>query len=177
MKKRHTPAQKEMMEWLKSTYLMRDYVSAYDLAVTQKPTAFRKETKKDRQFNKCVSHSKANLKELGFFFNHLKPMYRMRILNSDEFNNFLERILNPHASFNLQTKEEQARSLKIALQMHEFARVVIKENMPEEFQTVLEEASRPFWRMIKAIDAYQKREKIKDSPNIQIRYSEILESP
>ena len=60
--------------------------------------------------------------------------------------------------------------------MYEFARVVIKENMPEEFQTVLEEASRPFWQMIKAINTYQKREKIKDSPNIQITYLASVES-
>jgi len=60
--------------------------------------------------------------------------------------------------------------------MYEFARVVIKENMPEEFQTVLEEASRPFWQMIKAINTYQKREKIKDSPNIQIKYIDTFDS-
>ena len=176
MTKRQTSAQKEMIEHLESTYLMRDKVSGYNLAITQKPSIFRQNTKKERHFNKCVNHAKADFKELRFFFDYLKPMYRMRILNSNEFNNFLEKILNPHSSFNLQTKEEQDRSLKIALQMYEFARVVIKENMPEEFQTVLEESSRPFWQMIKAIDAYQKREKIKDSPDIQIRYIDTLSS-
>jgi len=176
MVKRHRTKQTAQMEHLKSTYLVRKYVSALDLAVIQKPSNFPKITKKDRSYNNGVDHAKADFKELYFFFNHLKPMYRMRILNSDEFNNFLEKILNPQASFHLQTKEEQVRSLKIAMQMHEFARVVIKENMPEEFQTVLEEASRPFWQMIKAIDAYQKREKIKDSSDIQIRYLDTFDS-
>ena len=155
---------------------MRKKIYGYDLAVTQKPSIFRKNKKPSAQFSNCVDSAKADLRLLNFYFNHLKPMYRMRILNSEEFNNFLKKILNPQGSFHLQTKEERERSLSIALQMHEFARVVIKENMPEEFQTVLEEASRPFWQMIKAIDAYQKREKIKDSPNIQISYTSTMDS-
>ena len=164
------------MEHLKSTYLERKYVSELDLAIIQKPSNFPQNKKKDRSYKNGVNQAKADFKELYFFFNHLKPMYRLRILNSNEFNNFLEKILNPHGSFHLETKEENARSLKIALQMHEFARIVIKENMPEEFQVVLEEASRPFWQMIKAIDAYQKREKIRDSPDIRIRYIDTLSS-
>jgi len=170
MTKRQTPAQKEMIEHLESTYLMREKVSGYDLAITQKPSIFRQNTKKERHFNKCVNHAKADFELLWFFFTHLKPMYRMRILNSNEFDSFIEKILYAQSSFHLQTKEENARSLKIALQMLEYARVVIKENMPEEFQTVLDEASKPFWQMIKAIDAYQKREKIKDSPDIQTKF-------
>jgi len=176
MVKRHGTKQTAQMEHLKSKYLVRKYVSDLDLAIIQKPSNFPKNTKKDRHYNNGVNHAKADFNELYFFFNHLKPMYRMRILNSNEFNNFLEKILNPHASFHLETKEERDRSLSIALQMYEFARVVIKENMPDEFQTVLEEASRPFWQMIKAVDAYQKREKIKDSPNIQIKYIDTLGS-
>jgi len=167
---RRTQAQKVMIEHLESTYLTREYVTGYDLAVTQKEKIFRKNPKHERQFNKCVNHAKDNFKELYFFFNHLKPMYRMRILNSDEFNSFIEKILYAQGSFHLQTREEQTRSLKIALQMLEYARVVIKENMPEEFQIVLEESSKPFWRTIQAISAYQKREKIKDSPEIQTKF-------
>ena len=171
---RRTQAQKVMIEHLNTKYLVGKYVSGYDLAVTQKPSLFRKNTKPSAQFSNCVNSAKADLRLINFYFNHLKPMFRLRILNSNEFNSFIGKILYAQGSFHLQTKEEQARSLKIALQMYEFARVVIKENMPEEFQTVLEEASRPFWQMIKAIDAYQKREKIKDSPDIQIRYSASL---
>jgi len=167
MTRRRSQAQKEMIEHLTTTYLTREKVSGYDLAVTQKPSIFRKNTKKDRHFNKCVNHAKGDFKELDFFFTHLKPLYRMRILNSREFNDFLERILNPHGGFHLKTKEEQVRGLKITLQMYEFARGVVKENMPEEFQTVLEESSKPFRQMIEAIATYQKREKIKDSPGIQ----------
>ena len=167
---RQTEEQKKMIERLKSTYIVREYVSAYDLAVTQKPAIFRKNHKKDRQFNKCVVHAKDDFNELRFFFNHLKPMYRMRIHNSNEFNNFLEKILDLHGSFHPQSKEEQVRSLKIALQMLEYTRDVIKKNMPKEFQEVLDESSKPFWRTIKAISAYQKREKIKDSPDIQTRF-------
>jgi len=180
MVKRHktkkTTKKTAQMERLKSTYLVRKFVSDLDLAIIEKPSNFPKNKKKDRSYNNGVDHAKTDLKELYFFFNHLKSMYRMRILNSDEFNNFLEKILNPRASFHLQTKEERDRSLSIALQMYEFARVVIKKNMPNEFQTVLEESSRPFWQMIKAIDAYQKREKIKDSPNIQIKYIDTFDS-
>ena len=165
-----TSEQKKMIEHLESTYLVREFVSGYDLAVTQKPSIFRRNRKKDRQYSKCVNHAKADFKQLYFFFNHLKPMYRMRILNSNEFNSFIEKILYAQGSFHLQTREEQTRSLKIALQMLEYARVVIKENMPEEFQTVLDESSKPFWRTIKAISAYQKREKIKGSPEIQTKF-------
>ena len=170
MTTRQTQAQKDMIENLKAKYIMRKKVSGYDLAVTQKPSIFRKNTKQSTQFSNCVDSAKADLELLYFYFNHLKPMYRLRILNSNEFGSFIEKILYAQGSFHLQTKEEQARSLKIALQMLEYARVVIKENMPVEFQIVLDEASRPFWLMIKAIDTYQKREKIKDSPDIQTKF-------
>ena len=176
MAKRRTQAQKDRIESLEATYLTRVYVSGYDLAVTEKPSAFRRNGRRDRQFTKCVNHAKADFKELEFFFNHLKPLYKMRILDSGEFNNFLKKILIPYVISDLQTKEEQARGLKIALQMYEFARVVIKENMPRDFQIALEEASRPFWLIIKAINAYQKREKIKDSPNIQTIYTDTVDS-
>jgi len=155
---------------------MHKNVSGYDLAVTKKPSIFRKNHKKDRQYTHCVDSAKDDLKILRFYFNHLKPLYRLRILNSKEFTDFIDKVLFAQGSFHLQTREEQTRSLKIALQMWEYARAVIKQNMPEEFQTVLEEASRPFWQMIKAINTYQKREKIKDSPNIQIKYIDTFDS-
>ena len=167
---RQTPAQKKMIEHLESTYIVREKVSGYDLAITQKPSIFRQNQKKDRHFNKCVNHAKDDFRELYFFFNHLKPMYRLRILNSNEFNSFLEKILDPHGSFHLQSKEEQVRSFKIALQMLEYASTVITKNMPEEFQEILDESSKPFRNMIKAISTYQKREKIKDSPDIRSSY-------
>jgi len=170
MKKRHRIKQTAQMEHLKSTYLVHKYVSELDLAIIQKPSNFPQNKKKDRSYNNGVNQAKADFKELYFFFNHLKPMYRLRILNSNEFDSFIEKILYAQGSFHLPTKEENARSLKIALQMLEYARVVIKENMPEEFQAVLDEASRPFWLTIKAIDAYQKREKIRDSPDIQTKF-------
>jgi len=176
MKKRQPLRRDVQIQHLKTTYLERKYVSGRDLAIIQKPSNFPNTPKKDRSYTDGVIHAKADFKLLRFFFMHLKPMYRMRILNSDEFNNFLEKILNPQGSFHLQTKEEQDRSLSIALQMYEFARVVIKENMPEQFQIVLEEASRPFWQMIKAVESYQKSEKIKDRPNIQIKYIDTLDS-
>jgi len=107
-----TNEQKKMIKHLETTYLKREFVSGYDLAVTQKPSIFRRNRKKDRQYSKCVNHAKADFKQLYFFFNHLKPMYRMRILNSNEFNSFIEKILYAQGSFHLQTKEEQTRSLK-----------------------------------------------------------------
>jgi len=167
---RQSQAQKDMIEYLKAKYVTRKKISGYDLAVTQKPSIFRKNTKPSTQFSNCVDSAKLDLGLLNFYFNHLKPMYRLRILNSNEFNSFIEKILYAQGSFHLQTREEQTRSLKIALQMLEYARVVIKENMPEEFQTVLEESSKPFRNMIKAISAYQKREKINDSPEIQSKF-------
>lgn len=173
---RQTQAQKDMIENLKAKYIMRKKVSGYDLAVTQKPSIFRKNTKQSTQFSNCVDSAKADFKLLYFYFNHLKPLYRLRILNSTEFDSFIEKILWAQGSFHLQTKEEQARSLKIALQMLEYARVVIKENMPEEFQTVLEDSSEPWRNMIKAISAYQKREKIRDSPEIQSKFIDSTQS-
>jgi len=171
---RRTQAQNEMIEHLNAKYLVRKKISDYDLAVTQKPSLFRKNTKPSAQFSNCVDSAKADLRLLNFYFNHLKPMYRLRILNSNEFNSFIEKILYAQGSFHLQTREEQTRSLKIALQMLDYARNVIKENMPKEFQEVLEESSKPFWRTIKAISAYQKREKLKDSADIQIRYTDSV---
>ena len=176
MVKRHGTKQTAQMEHLKSTYLVRENVSNLDLAIIQKSSNFPKKTKKDRHYNNGVKHAKQDLKLLRFFLYHLKPKYRMKILNSVEFNNFLEVILDVQIDVKLETKEERDRGLIIALQMYEYSRFVIKRNMPKEFQNVLEEASRPFWRMIKAIDAYQKREKIKDSPNIQITYLASVES-
>ena len=88
-----TSEQKKMIEHLESTYLVREKVSGYDLAVTQKPSIFRKNTKQSTQFSNCVDSAKADFKLLYFYFNHLKPMYRLRILNSTEFDSFIEKIL------------------------------------------------------------------------------------
>jgi len=165
-----THEQEVMINDLKKTYPMRKNVSGYDLAVTKKPSIFRKNRKKDRQYTHCVDSAKDDLKILRFYFNHLKPLYRLRILNSKEFTDFIDKVLFAQGSFHLKTREEQIRSLKIALQMLDYAKNVIKANMPEEFQEVLDESSKPFWRTIKAISAYQKREKIKDSPEIQTHF-------
>ena len=171
-----TNEQKKMIDHLESTYLGREYVSGYDLAVTQKPAIFRRNRKKDRQYTHCVDSAKDDLKILRFYFNHLKPLYRLRILNSKEFTDFIDKVLFAQGSFHLKTREEQIRSLKIALQMLDYAKNVIKANMPEEFQEVLDESSKPFWRTIKAISAYQKHEKIKDSPEIQSKFIDSTQS-
>jgi len=86
-----TNEQKKMIDDLETTFVMREFVSGYDLAVTKKPSIFRRNRKKDRQYSKCVDHAKADFKLLYFFFNHLKPMYRLRILNSKEFFEFHEK--------------------------------------------------------------------------------------
>ena len=170
MKKRQPLSRDVRIEHLKTTYLERKYVSGRDLAIIQKTSDFPNNLKKDRSYTAGVNHAKKDFELLRFFFTHLKPMYRLRILNSNEFDSFIEKILYAQGSFHLQTREEQARSLKIALQMMEYARLVIKENMPEEFQTVLDNSSEQWRNMIKAISAYQKREKIKDSPDIQSKF-------
>ena len=167
---RQTQAQKDMIEHLKAKYLMRKKISGYDLAVTQKEKLFRKNTKPSTQFSNCVDSAKADFRLLYFYFNHLKPMYRLRILNSEEFTSFLDKVLFAQGSFYLQSKEENTRSLKIALQMLEYSIHVITENMPTELQEIIHDSSKPFRNTIRALSAYQKREKIKNSPDIRSRF-------
>ncbi len=123
---RQTQAQKDMIENLKAKYIMRKKVSGYDLAVTQKPSIFRKNTKQSTQFSNCVDSAKADLGLLHFYFNHLKPMYRLRILNSNEFDSFNGKILFAQGSFNLQTKEREH------LRLSKLIRVLLMEDLPSQ---------------------------------------------
>ncbi len=170
MTTRRTQAQNKMIEQVKAMYIVRKKISEYDLAVTKKPSLFRRNAKPSAQFSNCVDSAKADLRILYFYFNHLKPLYRLRILNSEEFTNFLDKILFAQGSFHLQSKEENVRSLKIALQMLDYSINVITENMPTEFQQIINDSSEPFRNTIKAISSYQKREKLKDSPDVKSRF-------
>ena len=168
MKKRHRTKQTTQMEHLKSTFLVRKYVSELDLAVIQKPSNFPESVKKDRRYNDGVDHAKLDLKMLGFFLRYLKPRYRMKILNSKEFKNVLENILafSP-TTLNDYTNEERAKALILAYQLIEYSRHVIQSQMPKEFRAIIAESSKPFIQLVTAISDYGSKANRKDIPRLE----------
>ena len=168
MKKRHRTKQTAQMERLKSTFLVRKSVSELDLAVIQKPSNFPESVKKDRRYNNGVDHAKQDLRQLEFFLRFLKPHYRLKILNSSEFNNIMQNVLAvSRTAWHDYTIEERNKALHFAIQMNEFARHVIKSQMPKEFHEILIESAKPYVKLVSAISEYGRKTNRKDIPQIE----------
>ena len=158
MVRRHRTKAQDNEEWLDATYLTRRYVSVRDLGVIQIPKNYPKNKKKDRNYNNGVDHSLNDLKQLHFMFVNLKPLYRSKILHSDEFQSMMEQVFDIGASkFHRMTIEEKEKSLGFAVQMLSYCLKVIAVNMPKEFQTPLLHHLRPLNDLIEAIYLHIKK--------------------
>ena len=156
---------KKLLEYLESAYLVRRNVTKLDLGIINKSEYFPENSKPDRHYNNGVNHAKQDLKLLCFFMVHMKPRYRMKILQSTEFNNFIEEVLNIGVTkFNSQTKEEQEYTRAFALQLTNYCLQVMSKTMPTEFSTLLNVAIEPLNDLVRTIYEYSKNNNVKDLP-------------
>ena len=96
---------------------------------------------------------------------NLKPLYRNKILHSDQFKNVMEQVMDFGVSkFYSMTKEEKDQSLAFTVQMLSYCLKVMAENMPVEFQKPLVNQIRPLNDLIKAIYAHMKKNNEKSLP-------------
>lgn len=173
MVKRHSIKQKESMEYVEAKYLIRKKVSKYDLSVIQSPKYYPNNRKKDRHYNNGVEHAKADLRLLHFFLVHLKPHYRLKIFESEEFQSVIDQVLNIGVhKFHSTINEEKDRELTIALQMLENSLGVIIKNMPKEFRKPLVNAASPLSDLLYSISEFGRQKNIKTIP--QFRENPIL---
>lgn len=168
MTNRRNKEGKILLEHLESTYLVRRYVSKLDLGIINNSKLFPENSKPDRNYNNGVDHAKKDLQLLHFFIKHMKPRYRMKILQSDEFNNFIEQVLDIGTTkFNLQTKEEQEHSRAFALQLMNYSLKVMSKTMPPEFTKLLNTAIEPLDDLLRAIYEYSKNNNVKNLPKFR----------
>ena len=159
---------KILLEHLESTYLVRRNVTKLDLGIINKSEYFPENSKPDRHYNNGVNHAKQDLKLLHFFMVHMKPRYRMKILQSTEFNNFIEQVLDIGVTkFNAQTKEEKEYTLAFALQLMSYSLEVMSRTMPVEFTGLLNHAIKPLDDLLRAIYYYSKNNNVKDLPKFR----------
>ena len=150
--------QSEIEERMWATYIVRKHVSKRDLGIIITPKYYPKNKKKDRNYNNGVDHSIEDLKQLSFMMIHLKPLYRNKILASDQFQNFMQLVMDIGVGkFQQYTKEEKDQSLAFTVQMLAFCFKVISLNMPEEFQKPLVNHIKPLNDLIKAIYSHMKK--------------------
>ena len=144
--------QSEIEEHMWATYVVRKRVSKRDLGIINIPKYYPKNNKKDRHYNRGVDHSIEDLKQLSFMLTHLKPLYRNKILQSDQFQNVMQQVMDIGVGkFHQYTKEEKDQSLAFTVQMLSYCFKVISLNMPDEFQKPLLNHIRPLNDLIKAI--------------------------
>ena len=144
--------QSEIEERMWATYIVRKHVSKRDLGIIITPKYYPKNKKKDRNYNNGVDHSIEDLKQLSFMMIHLKPLYRNKILASDQFQSFMQLVMDIGVGkFQQYTKEEKDQSLAFTVQMLAYCFKVISLNMPEEFQKPLLNHIKPLNDLIKAI--------------------------
>ena len=159
---------KRLLEYLESTYLLRRNVTKLDLGIINKSEYFPENSKPDRHYNNGVNHAKHDLNLLHFFMVHMKPRYRMKILQSTEFNNFIEQILDIGVTkFNVQTKEEKEYTRAFALQLMSYSLEVMSKTMPLEFTKLLNVAIEPLDDLLSAIYDYSKNNNVKDLPKFR----------
>lgn len=150
MAKRRTDDQKKTLERLEATYITRNRVGKRDLAVTEKPDLFHAK-KPDRHFNNCVDHANKDLKLLYFMFNHLKPHYRLKILQGRELQNFLTHVLDLTSKFNEYNKQELELVNAFALQTLSYSANTLGRTMPPEFRKLFNDLVRPLNDLLEAI--------------------------
>jgi len=168
MKKRYNKAQKNVLEYLESKFLVRNYVSALDLAIIQNPEDFPKNKGKDKHYNRGVEHAKKDLAMLGFFFVQMKPRYRLKIMQSTEFKNFINDFLDVGVGkFHYLTREEDEQSTAFYLQMLGICLLKLSRLMPEEFIKAFNNSAQPLSDLIHGIYEFQRKNNMKTIPKFE----------
>lgn len=157
--------QNNLEERLEATYLVRRNVTKRDLGIINQPSLYPDFKKPDRNNNYAVEHAKADLRLLDFFLVNMKPRYRSKILQSDEFQNVIKQVMGIGVSnFNDFTKEEKDQSLAFAVQMFSYCLEVMSKNMPTEFLQPLLNQITPLNDLVESIYAYMKKSNEKSLP-------------
>jgi len=158
MVRRRSAKQKELEEHLEATYIVRKKVSKRDLGIICEPKYYPNSKKKDRNYNNGVDHSLHDLKQLSFMLIQLKPLYRNKILHSNELKNLMQNIMDIGVGkFHYYTKEEKEKSLAFSVQMLNYCLRVIAENMPSEFIKPLVTNMNPLNDLLEAIYSHMKK--------------------
>jgi len=169
MVERLTPRQENIIKKREATFLGIEKVVPRDLGVISNPDLFPKDKKKDRRYNRAVLHAKQELSLLHFFLDNMRPYYRNQIMQSDEFQGVIRKILDVQGYVSSdQTDLEKQQSIAIALQMLSYSLTTLTKSMPEEFRKTLQDSAKPFVNMIEAISEYGRKNNQKDIPRINI---------
>lgn len=162
--------QMDLMEYLESTYIIRKSVSKQDLAIINKSELFP-HSKVDRSYNNGVTHAKNDLKLLQFFLIHLKPKYRFQIIQSDEFQNVIQSVLDVSENrFHNLSKEEKDYALTFSIQLLTYSLNVIVKTLPRPFVKPLKESAMPLNNLLEAIYNFSRENNIKDIPQFRKLY-------
>jgi len=150
---------------LETTYLVRENVAKRDLAFINKPSNYPNFSKPDRPNNKAVNRAKVDLKLLYFLLVNMKPLYRNKILSSNEFQNVIQSSLNIGVSkFNQFTQEEKDNQIAFTVQMMGYCLEVMSKNMPSEFLKPLLYHIEPLNDLLESIYASMEKSGSKDLP-------------
>jgi len=163
MTKRHSHEREQVREHLEATYIVRKKVTLQDLCVTNRSDLF-KVKKPDRHYNNCVYNARMNLKFEDWALIHLKPHYRLKILESQELKNFIGSLFDISISkFSRYSEQELERINAFALQMMNFSLVLLSRTMPPEFARSFNHFANPLNDFIEAIYENSRKNK-KDIP-------------
>jgi hypothetical protein len=153
--KKTSREQKILEEQLESTYLVRRNVAKRDLAFVNNSSIYPNESKPDRRNNDCVDHAKNDLKLLQFFLVNMKPRYRQKITQSDEFHNVIKQSMDIGVgNFKNFTQEEKDNSLAYTVQVMGYCLEVMSKNMPSEFVKPLKNQIEPLNDLLQSIYSY-----------------------
>jgi len=160
--------QKDLMEYYEAKYLVPRYVSKLDLAVVTSSDDFPQKMKKDRCFNNAVSQAKSDLALLHFFMIHLKPRYRLKIMQSQEFQNMLTQILDiSETKFYLMTKEEQEQLGAFTTQVFNYCITNLGRTIPPDFVKTFNHLAEPLNDLLEGMYEYSRKNKLTDVPKFQ----------
>ena len=160
--------QKETIEHLEATYLVRRNVGKRDLAYVNNPEIFPNESKPDRRNKNCVDHAIKDLELLHFFMVQMKPKYRNKILTSDQFNAVIQDVLGVGVSqFHDLTQQEKEQQLAIAIQLFNYTIKALLNNLPKEFAKPLMNQVEPLNDLMESIYSYMKKSNDKDIPDFR----------
>ena len=98
----------------------------------------------------------------------MKPHYRMKIIQSDEFQNVISQILGKGVGqFHVFTKEEKEQNLTFALQLLSYCLSVIARDMPKEFTRPIVKTAEPLNDLLKSIYEFSRNNNLKNIPKFR----------
>ena len=156
--------QKKHMAYMESTYLLKKRVTPLDLAIINKPDLFTN-SKQERSYKNGVEHAKEDLKLFDFFLINLRPKYRRQIINSNEFQNMIQQVLDIGVgNFYDMTKEEKENVNVFAMQLMTYALKIIVNTTPIEFLKLVKDSAIPLNNLLEAIYSFSKNNNLKELP-------------